>query len=154
MVASKLAAIILYAICMTHGGECVVVEDARVTSYAWELGGINCQEPCHLTAFMSPVVFGQTAACGPDMPWRTKVTIFMPYGPIVRYCEDRGGAITNERVDIAMGLEEIKNNPIHGDFLVLWELPRKPLDNSQLLHIMENDETHINNARQRNHRPD
>jgi hypothetical protein len=85
------------------GMECIFVEKAKVTEYVPEWGGINCQEPCDMTAFMVPVQYGVTAACGPDIPYNTIVTFVTPWGEVVtRRCQDRGGGVGNEHIDVAM----------------------------------------------------
>lgn len=80
------------------------VAPAKVTEYAPGLGGINCQEPCNITASGAPVEPGVTAACGPDYPFGTQV--YIPgYG--WRTCQDRGGMIENGEVDIAVEVEDL-----------------------------------------------
>jgi len=99
-------AIYLLACNVENGAVCEYrfVPNARVTEYVPEWGGNNCMEPCDMTAFMVPVQYGVTAACGPDIPYNTTVTVFVPWldKPVVRKCKDRGGGIGNDDVDIAM----------------------------------------------------
>ena len=60
-------------------------------------------EPCDMTAFMVPVTYGVTAACGPDIPYDTIVTFVTPWGEVVtRRCQDRGGGVGNDHIDVAM----------------------------------------------------
>jgi len=121
------ASAVVYALCMALGPNCAIVPDARVTSYVPQWGGINCMEPCDKTAFMSPVVYGETAACGPSWPWNTHVAIFTPWGQVIeRRCQDRGGAITDRHVDIAMTPEEHDRLPLYGYWPVLWFYPPEP----------------------------
>ena len=117
--ATRLAALILYALSLAGGKPAALVEDARVTSYVPEYGGINCMEPCDKTAFMSEIEYGVTAACGPDWPWNTRVVVFAPWQTYEFRCQDRGGAITNDRVDIAMTPEQHKT-PLYGNWPVVW----------------------------------
>lgn len=93
----------IYQQCLLLGLACAMVVGARITHYEPVLGGINCQEPCDLTAYMEPVNYGVTAACGPDIPYGTMV--YMD-GVGWRKCADHGGAITNERVDVAIPVSE------------------------------------------------
>ena len=89
---------VIYTICLMSGGDCLYQEQARITEYVPSRGGHNCMEPCHLTGYMLPVVYGHTAACGPNIPGGTPVYM---EGVGWRSCEDHGGAITDIRVDIA-----------------------------------------------------
>ena len=124
-------AAVAYAVCLALGNHCVIEPEARVTSYVPEWGPpLQCMEPCDRTAFMSPILYGETAACGPGMPWNTEVLIFAPWGQVIeRRCQDRGGAITDDRIDIAMTPAEHEARPLYGNWPVLWILPapeRKP----------------------------
>lgn len=97
------------------------VEDARITSYVPARGGINCDSDCSVGAFSTPIEYGITAACGPSYPWNTRVLIFTPWGDIVeRYCQDRGGAITDINVDIAMTPEQHDALPLYGYWPTIW----------------------------------
>ena len=96
-------AIAIYFWCLSMGLTCQYIEEARITHYCPPLGGINCSEPCDLTAYMEPLNYGWTAACGLDLPYGTR--IFMD-GVGWRTCADHGGAITNVRVDVAIPPEE------------------------------------------------
>ena len=126
MVASKLAAIILYAMCMAQGGECVVVE-ARVTSYVPDWGGINCDHDCSVGAFNVPLKEKVSAACGPSYPWNTEVMILAPWGEVItRYCHDRGGLVTDKNVDVFMTPEEHEEMPLYGhNWPVVFKLPEQ-----------------------------
>jgi len=107
---------------MINGGNCLLVEDARVTEYVPELGGTNCSEPCDRTAYMTPIIYGETAACGPDIPYGTEVYI-QDVG--WRTCQDRGGAIDNDEVDVAVLPEEYLLLGINGYRDVVWVLPEE-----------------------------
>jgi 3D (Asp-Asp-Asp) domain-containing protein len=113
--------LIVLLFCVANGGSCRFVEDARVTEYAPELGGTNCQEPCHLTAYMTPVVYGETAACGPGIPYGTQVFI---EGVGRRICQDRGGAIDDDEVDVAVRPEDYMRWGINGHRAVVWVFPQ------------------------------
>jgi len=110
-------AVAIFMLCTMSGMNCKM-ENARVTSYVPEFGGHNCAEPCHLTAFMEPINYGQTLACGPNIPYGTDVYID---GWGWGQCLDRGGAITDSRIDIAMKPED-EGHFIHGDLNVVWVL--------------------------------
>lgn len=98
---SFIASIVLFLVMV--GAPFTVVTDANITVYAPELlDPLNCMEPCDLTAFLAPVVYGVTVACGPELPFNTAVFI---EGVGWRRCQDRGGAIDNDEVDIAIALE-------------------------------------------------
>jgi hypothetical protein len=119
----QITALIIFLLCMINGGNCLLVEDARVTEYVPELGGTNCAEPCDRTAYMTPIVYGETAACGPDIPYGTEVYI-QDVG--WRTCQDRGGAIDNDEVDVAVLPEEYLVLGISGYRDVVWVLPDEP----------------------------
>ncbi len=87
---------------IAQGATYTLVRDARVTEYVPEWGGINCMEPCHLTGYLTPIIYGTTAACGLSIPWNTSVHIFTPWGKYVRYCQDHGGGIDDDEVDVAV----------------------------------------------------
>ena len=116
----QIATLILYLLCVVSGGECLYVEDARVTEYVPELGGLNCEEPCDKTAYMTPVLYGETAACGPDIPYATRVYI-QDVG--WRVCQDHGGAIDNDEVDVAVRPDEYLVKGYSGYRNVVWILP-------------------------------
>ncbi len=69
------------------------------TEYNPALGGINCDQDCSVTASGRPVEYGITAACGPSIQMGTRVVV---EGVGERVCYDRGGAITDKNVDIAV----------------------------------------------------
>ena len=116
----QLAVLIRYLLCVVSGGECLYVEDAHVTEYVPELGGLNCEEPCDKTAYMTPVIYGETVACGPDIPYATRVYI---QGVGWRVCQDRGGAIENNEIDVAVRPEEYLIMGYSGYRKVVWVLP-------------------------------
>lgn len=91
-------------LCALWGGECLFIEEARVTEYAPELGGINCMEPCHLTAYLEPIDYGVTVACVPGIPYGTQVYID---GVGWRTCLDHGGAIDDDEIDVAVRPAEL-----------------------------------------------
>lgn len=95
---NTLTALAVWLFCIASGGDCDFVPQARITSYSPELGGINCQEPCDKTGYLLPLQYGRGAACGLVWDWGTPV-----YSDVVgdwRFCDDHGGAITNERLDV------------------------------------------------------
>lgn len=79
------------------------VAGARITHYVPELGGTNCSEPCDRTSYMEPLLPGEGAACGPDVPYGTMVYID---GVGWRRCNDHGGAIDDDNVDALVAPEE------------------------------------------------
>lgn len=107
------AAIALF--CLLSGGNCIYVPDTHVTQYAPGLGGINCQEPCNLTAWMEPVEYGVTVACGPSVPYGTDVYVD---GWGWFECRDRGGAIDDDEIDISVPVDEF--SWWSGDVGVVW----------------------------------
>lgn len=116
----QVASLIIYLFCLANGGSCQYVDNARVTEYAPELGGTNCLEPCDLTAYMVPVVYGETAACGPTIPYGTRVHI---EGIGWRTCQDHGGAIDDDEVDVAVRGQDYLVGGISGYRDVVWVLP-------------------------------
>jgi hypothetical protein len=116
----QITALIIFLLCMINGGNCLFVEDARVTEYVPELGGTNCSEPCDRTAYMTPIIYGETVACGPDIPYSTEVYI-QDVG--WRTCQDHGGAIDNDEVDVAVLPDEYLVLGISGYRDVVWVLP-------------------------------
>ena len=96
-------ALLIFLFCFISGGSCQFVESARVTTYAPELSGINCQEPCNLTGYLLPLEYGVGAACGLSIPYNTRVYI---EGVGWRVCNDHGGAIDDDEVDILIQAEE------------------------------------------------
>jgi 3D (Asp-Asp-Asp) domain-containing protein len=113
-------ALIIYLFCVVNGGNCLYVKDAHVTEYAPELGGHNCQEPCDKTAYGTPVLYGETAACGPNIPYGTRVYIEEVGW---RACQDRGGAIEDDEVDVAVRSSDYLVSSITGYRGVVWVLP-------------------------------
>jgi len=109
----------IYQLCMMGGGECLYEENSRVTTYLPEKGGANCDSDCSITAYSEPVDYERGIACGPSIPYGTPVYIqgFGWRGE----CKDLGGGITDNRLDVAMRLED-EGNWIHGDFQVVWVL--------------------------------
>jgi hypothetical protein len=122
---SQLIALAIYLLCVANGANCLYVEGARVTEYVPELGGVNCEEPCHLTAFMTPILYGETAACGPSIPYGTRVYI---EGVGWRTCQDRGGSIDDDEVDVAVRPSEYLVLGINGYRDVVWLLPDEEPD--------------------------
>lgn len=117
---SQLIALVIYLLCAANGVDCLFVKDAHITEYVPELGGNNCSEPCDMTAFMTPVIYGETAACGPTIPYGTRVYI---EGVGWRTCQDRGGAIDDDEVDVAVRPAEYLRLGIGGYRDVVWLLP-------------------------------
>ena len=111
---------LLLLFCLAIGGHCLYEPAARVTEYVPEWGGINCAPPCHLTASMTPVTPGVTAACGPSIPFGTRVYI-NDIG--WRTCQDRGGAIDDDEIDVAVEPGEFMRLGINGHHAVVWVLP-------------------------------
>ncbi len=116
----QLIALAIYLFCIANGGNCVLVEDAHITEYAPELGGHNCEEPCDKTAYMTPIIYGETAACGPNIPYGTRVYIEKVGW---RTCQDHGGAIDDEEVDVAVRPDELLRRGISGYKDVVWLFP-------------------------------
>lgn len=116
----QVTALVIYLLCVANGVACVYVEDARITEYAPELGGHNCLEPCDRTAFMTPIIYGETAACGPNIPYGTRVYIDRVGW---RTCQDRGGAIEDDEVDVAVRPHEYLMRGINGFRSAVWVLP-------------------------------
>ena len=100
---------------------CIYVENANVTVYAPELGeeSGNCQAPCDLTSYMEPLQYDVGVACGPDIPYGTAVII---EGVGVRICNDHGGAIDNDEVDVLIRAEDYPSW-ISGNRRVIWIEP-------------------------------
>ena len=111
---------LLLFFCVAFGGDCRYAPAAHVTTYAPDLGGINCQEPCNLTAWQEPLRYGIGAACGPNIPYGTVVHI-SEVGQ--RVCNDRGGAIDDYEVDILIRGSE-HPSWMAGHRSVLWVFPR------------------------------
>jgi hypothetical protein len=123
-----IAALIFYALALVQGQPAAMVGDARVTSYVPEHGGVNCMEPCDKTAFMSEIEYGVTAACGPSWPWNTRVVVFTPWRTYEFRCQDRGGGITDDRVDVAMTPDQHDRLPLYGNWPVVWITEGKMMD--------------------------
>ncbi len=114
-------ALIIYILCLAaHPSACAYQPAARVTEYVPALGGINCQEPCDVTASMVPVTYGVTAACGPNIPFGTLVYLD-PAG--WRTCHDRGGAIDDDEIDVAVEAHRYDQHGINGYHPVVWIYP-------------------------------
>ena len=116
----QLIAWAIYLFCLANGGACTFVADAHVTEYAPEMGGHNCEEPCDKTAYLTPVIYGETAACGPNIPFGTRVYI-EDVG--WRTCQDHGGAIDDDEVDVAVEEEDYLLYGISGYHDVVWLFP-------------------------------
>lgn len=102
-----------------------IVQDARTTEYDPSIedpstGGMNCVPPCDMTAFMTPIIYGVTAACGPDVPFNTSVLIRLQSGIHTRLCQDRGGAVDNNEVDVLAYIEG-RPNIFYGYHTVVWK---------------------------------
>ena len=112
---------ILFALCLLFGGRCTYHPAARMTEYVPAAGGINCMEPCNITASMEPVQYGLTAACGPNIPFHTRV-----YTKATgwRTCHDRGGLIGDDEVDVAVLPADYLQHGFDGQHPTLWVLPR------------------------------
>ncbi len=115
-----MTAALILVFCIVTGGHCLHELAARVTEYVPEWGGHNCMEPCDLTASMTPVVPGVTAACGPGIPFGTRVFI-EDVG--WRTCQDRGGAIDNDEIDVAVEPGDYMRLGINRSHAVTWVLP-------------------------------
>jgi 3D (Asp-Asp-Asp) domain-containing protein len=122
---SQLIALAIYLLCVANGANCLYVQDAHVTEYVPELGGHNCEEPCNMTAFGTPILYGETAACGPNIAYGTRVFID---GVGWRTCQDRGGAIDDDEVDVAVRPAEYLRLGINGYRDVVWLLPDGGVD--------------------------
>jgi len=112
-------ALLIYLFCFVTSNQCQFVPDANVTVYAPELGGINCQEPCDLTAYSEPLQYGIGAACGLDIEYGARVYI---EGVGWRTCNDHGGAINNNEVDILIRASEYPSW-MSGERDVVWVTP-------------------------------
>ena len=114
-----MTAAIILLFCLAFGGSCLFVPDANVTVYAPELGGHNCLEPCDQTAYLEPLQYGIGAACGPSIPYGTRVYID---GIGWRTCNDRGGAIDDDEVDVLIRAAEYPSwmSGLRG---VVWVMP-------------------------------
>lgn len=117
------AARILFLICLISGGSCLFVPAAHITEYAPELGGINCLAPCDLTAYLEPIRYGETAACGPSIPYGTQVYIESVGW---RTCLDRGGAIDDQEVDIATHPDDLYTQSGYYDTVWILDPGLKP----------------------------
>lgn len=114
-------ALVIYFLCLAgHPGGCAYEPAARVTEYAPALGGINCEEPCHITASMLPITYGVTAACGPHVPFGTLLYIESAGW---RTCHDRGGAIDDDEVDVAVEPHQYLELGINGHHPLVWIFP-------------------------------
>ena len=114
-------ALVIYLLCLAaHPGQCVYEPAARVTEYVPAFGGINCEEPCNITASMLPVTYGLTAACGPNVPFGTLLYIESAGW---RTCHDRGGAIDDDEVDVAVEPAQYFHLGINGRHPVVWIYP-------------------------------
>lgn len=111
---------VIYLLCVANGSHCEFVQDARITEYVPEMGGANCSEPCDRTASMTPIEYGKTAACGPAIPFGTQVYI---ENVGWRVCEDRGGLIANDEVDVAVRKTDFMKLGINGCRPVVWVFP-------------------------------
>ena len=110
MVVVMMAAFILPPLVSASSrGEVPFRSEGKVTTYAPALGGINCQGDCRVTASGREVETGVTAACGPDVPFGTRVLLFYPWGVEGRVCWDRGGSIVDGEVDVAVE-EQLADN--------------------------------------------
>ena len=115
-----------YVECVESGGECRYSE-ARITTYVPEWAGINCDHDCSVGAWSIPLEENVSAACGPSLPFETKVYIYTPWGEVIeRLCHDRGGAVRDWlNVDVYMTPEQHEERPLYGhSWPVVWELPK------------------------------
>jgi len=89
----------IFLFCILQGGNCIYEQEARITEYIPSRGDpINCMGNCTVGAFGYPIEYGVTVACGKDIPYNTDVYI-EDIGWFK--CQDRGGAIDNDEVDVA-----------------------------------------------------
>jgi len=109
-------ALLIFLFCFVTGSGCIFVPDANVTVYAPELGGINCEAPCDLTAYSLPLEYGIGAACGPSIRYGTKVYIESIGW---RVCNDHGGAIDDDEVDVLIRASEYPSW-MSGERNVVW----------------------------------
>lgn len=116
----QVTAMVIYLFCLANGGHCAFVDAAHVTEYSPEMGGINCQEPCNLTGYLTPIEYGVTAACGRNMPYGTRVFIDDVGW---RTCQDHGGAIDDDEVDVAVRPKDYLKAGISGYHDVVWLFP-------------------------------
>jgi len=114
-----MTAALILLFCLATGGSCLYVPNANVTVYAPELGGHNCMEPCDMTAYLEPLQYGIGAACGPSIRYGTKVYIESIGW---RVCNDHGGAINNNEVDILIRASEYPSW-MSGERDVVWVTP-------------------------------
>jgi len=73
-----------------------------VTAYAPSAGGVNCDANCEVTASGLPPRIGM-AACPRNFDFGTR--FYVPGRGIVE-CQDRGGRITRNHLDILMETEK------------------------------------------------
>ena len=98
-----MTSLIILLFCIATGDHCLYEPAANVTVYAPELGAHNCMEPCDLAAYLEPLQYGVGAACGPSIPYGTQAYID---GGGWRTCNDRGGAIDDDEIDVLIRAEE------------------------------------------------
>ena len=114
-------ALAIFLLCfMTQSADCAFVPAAHVTEYVPEFGGINCADPCDRTAYMEPIFYGLTAACGLGISYGTRVYIETVGW---RTCMDHGGAIDDDEVDVAVLPADYLQFGISGTHDVVWVLP-------------------------------
>ena len=114
-------ALAIFLLCwMTQSVDCVFVPAAHVTEYVPEFGGINCMEPCDRTAYLEPIFYGTTAACGLGIEYGTRVYIESVGW---RTCMDHGGAIDDDEVDVAVLPADYLQFGISGYHDVVWVMP-------------------------------
>lgn len=132
---------LMYALCLLFSPGRCVYDQAHVTHYCPELGGVNGMPPYDITASGRIVEPGVTAACGSEFPFGTR-TYIQDVG--WRTCWDRGGAILGHDIDVLIGLEQCQwieyqwegetrlwcANWRSGDRPALWVLPHSdpPID--------------------------
>ena len=92
----------IVTLCALVGVPCEVTE-SRVTVYAPELGGQNCEPFCDgYTATMTPAIPGIVAACAVE---RLGQSVYIE-GVGWSECQDVGGWITGSDVDVLIGAEQ------------------------------------------------
>ena len=122
-------ALAIFLLCwMTQSADCAFVPAAHVTEYVPEWGGLNCEEPCDRTAYMEPIIYGTTAACGLNIPYGTRVYI---ENVGWRTCMDHGGAIDDDEVDVAVLPADYLQFGISGYHDVVWVMPPEDRDGEE-----------------------
>jgi len=79
-----------------------IITTLLISAYAPSLGGLNCDGDCSVMA-SGNVPYEGALACPIWMPLGTIIELsHSPIGPMVGVCEDRGGLITENKVDFCL----------------------------------------------------